>query len=213
MHKGLIGYHFLLPRMLVPGIMSVVGYGSQLMALNDLPAAEAALYCSLTSITTPVLSRLTGKKIPVGAWLAAPISLAGVAVIEMGKAAALGTGSFHIHIGAPQLWALLSTVGFALRSIVVERMHDDHTKPRVTGTEAATGVIAVLAGASTLWAMVDWKLGHWKASLLSRALAEFVNDPIILLPILWLGIVASGLNNLAKLTAFDKVHHRHPSCG
>lgn len=63
-------------RSFIPGTMSVVGNAGQIMALKKgLSAAETSLFCSLTSIATPFFARLSGSKIPLATWLAAPLSL------------------------------------------------------------------------------------------------------------------------------------------
>lgn len=74
----------------------------------------------------------------------------------------------------------------------------------VTAKEQTAGVLAVLAVSSSFFAYIDYSLGNWKQSVLQRALNEFLKDPFLILPIFWVGLIMTGLNNYVKSMSFEK---------
>lgn len=108
-----------------------------------------------------------------------------------------------LGLGSGQLFALLQVVGFSIRTVLLEqRVGKEASKATTADGEAlrparpiegVTGIISTLALCSTAWAVVDFSLGQWQASDLMAVLSDFVEDPIILLPVAWVGLISSAM--------------------
>ena len=192
---------------LICGCFTTVGYVSQSLALVDTPAATVAFLGALTVVVCPLCAFILERRDDLGprdspqVWLAAALSLSGVALLEL-------PGLQDASIGVGDALAVAQAVGFGTSFYLTEKMMAREPAQALPITAIQVSVCALV---SAVWAVLDGtRGGGW---LLDGRAATFALPGLFLEPSVrtvalaaaWTGLVTTAVNRVAETTALGKV--------
>lgn len=200
---------------LICGCFTALGYVSQSLALVDTPAATVAFLGALTVVVCPTCAYVLEKRTDLGfrdapqIWLAAGLSLAGVAFLELP-----GLAAGDASVGLGDALSVLQAVGFGTSFYLTEKMMQREPDQALSITAAQVSVTALIAA---LWALCDGYgigpfSGHWlidgRETAALPGLFLFGADDArrsVALAAAWTGLVTTAMNRVAETVALGKV--------
>jgi len=102
------------------GVWLAIGYISQALALQDLPAGAVAFICALQVVLVPIINTLNGAAFTPRLILAASLALGGVGLLEFGSIGSVDAASVAPSLSATLL-AFLQPIGFGISYLRIEK--------------------------------------------------------------------------------------------
>ncbi|KAL3795794.1 hypothetical protein ACHAWO_005849 [Cyclotella atomus] len=181
------------------------------LALVHTSPPRASFLGCLTVIICPIMDAVfDGRDLSLckapQVWLAAALSLAGVAVLELYSSSEDDTEDIITSYANEMLGdglAVLSALAMSVCFYTTEKMLKDSTNQVLPIIAVQVGVSAVI---STVWCVVErWALHSWTQSYnLPGSLFQQAMLPATF-AILWSGLISTDLNFLLETTALEKV--------
>jgi drug/metabolite transporter (DMT)-like permease len=168
------------------GFWNFLGYMSQAIALQTIPASTNAFVCSLAVVIVPILDFLAGKKIMPREIVGAMIAVGGVGLLQMDGLQEISSGEPIFSSGT--LYSLVQPLAFGVAYWRMEFYTRRFGGNGMQLTSSQLISIAALMIGTLLWTcggidgIPDW----------SQFVTWFSN-PIILQAVLWTGIVTTAL--------------------